>query len=329
MMRQLKRLEFYGRYGDYAAVQTNHMKTFAEDNQLKEKRKVQKYWTTINQNVKNEIALQERHKNGETIDLDQLSTLRAIDQVCGMAGPDIQTMHSAIDSYATRNRLFHNTVTEMLQAGKYQDLAEQIYKDLAALSKIDDASEPLKEIAVLKEVITEIKNIYFEVGEGHEDEPLEWQRTKAAAKARLKPAEEKEYKDAVSKKGELSATEFVKRSMILRRAFSDKRLKRSHSEFEEEELKAIRELHKKFQDLAGISTKVWDMEEAFKKKQKRFQDSLDKQHKDFEEELERDFAALDPMCDKRAQVKRTIRNFYMSSSEESEPTQLPPDDPPS
>jgi hypothetical protein len=187
----LKKLEYYLRYGDYLAQECKALKDASKELNSKV---LQDYWTNVNARMKEERTLFKKH--GDKTRPQDISTLTAIWEAANAIRIDRDRAQWVIGRHAERNEMAHSSVLELLQAGHWTELALILYHDRKDLPLVVPP-EMNKDIERMTELIDNLRDKYYIIERGDEDEPDTWRPTEEAARfraaLRLKE-EEKERK---------------------------------------------------------------------------------------------------------------------------------------
>lgn len=190
---RLKKLEYYLRYGDYLAMDCKALKDASKELNSKE---LQGYWTKVNAKMKEQRSIFD--EQGSNAKPQDISTLIAIWQAAIAIRIDSDRAQWVIGRYAERNEMAHSSILELLQAGHWTDLALILYHDRKDLPLVVPPVMS-NDIERMTELIDDLRDKYFIVERGDEDEPQTWRPTEEAARfraaLRLKE-EEKERKKA-------------------------------------------------------------------------------------------------------------------------------------
>lgn len=192
---RLKKLEYYLRYGDYLA---QGCKTLRDASKELESNELQHFWTEVSRRMKDERLMIE--KSGGKTKSVAIPTLMAIWHAANAIGTDKERSEWVIERYAERNELAHSSVTELLQTGRWYELAKALYQDRKDL-RLMIPPELEDDIEKMCGLIDSIRTKYFIVEIGDEEYPETWRANEEASKFRAALRSKEEEKD--KKKAEL------------------------------------------------------------------------------------------------------------------------------
>ena len=190
---RLKRLEYYLRYGDYLAQDCKALKDASKELNSKE---LQDYWTNVHAKMKEEQTLSKKYSSNTRPEI--ISTLMAIWEAANAIRIDNDRAQWVIGRYAERNEMANSSVLELFQVGHWTELALILYHDRKDLPLVVPP-EMNNDIERMTEFIDDLRDKYYIVEGGDEDDPHAWMPNEEAvrfrAAVRLK-GEEKERKKA-------------------------------------------------------------------------------------------------------------------------------------
>ena len=124
---KLKRLEYFARYGDYLARELSFLRETPAVVKTGNHKDLQQYWTKINTKMQKEKSIY--NGQGGKRDTGKMPTLLAIWNVANEVNLSTERVEWVIEHYAERNLLVHSIVTELMQIGRWTQLAELLYND--------------------------------------------------------------------------------------------------------------------------------------------------------------------------------------------------------
>lgn len=178
-MVQLQRHEYYSRYGDYFGEQLSILRVAARSFNIQNASNLKRYWTEIAKTIKIQRTVYEAHlrPKGNT------ETWQAVMDTCTQLEVDEDHMYTCIMAYAERNALVHGTAKELLQQGRFHDLAEVLHADECALKDIT-LSGKKDEVIALRSIIQTMRDKWFVIPDLMEDDPQCWQLSDEALESR-------------------------------------------------------------------------------------------------------------------------------------------------
>ena len=190
---KLKRLEYFFRYGDYLAQRCKVLKNASAELGSKE---LENYWTNIIKKMETEQSVWDKLRTKARP--QDISTLTAIWQAATAIRIDSDRAEWVIKQYAERNEMAHSRVLELLQIGHWTELALILYHDRKDLPLVipPDMNDDIERMT---ELIDDLRDQYFIIEKGDEEEPHTWRPTEEAARFRAalrSKEEEKERKKA-------------------------------------------------------------------------------------------------------------------------------------
>lgn len=190
---RLKRLEYFFRYGDYLAQYCKVLKNASTELGSKE---LDNYWTNVIVKLKIERPIWD--KFGMATKSKDIPTLTAIWRAATAIKIDNHRAEWVIEKYAERNNMVHSRIVELLQTGFWTELALILYHDRKDLPLVipPDMDDDIERMT---ELIDDLRDKYFIIEKGEEENPNSWTPSEEAkgyrAAIRLKE-EEKERKEA-------------------------------------------------------------------------------------------------------------------------------------
>ncbi len=220
---ELKRLEYYARYGDHLTSELAEVKETARALRIESHEELQDYWTKINEKMRDEKLILER--DGVQTDHRSVPTLLAVWHVANTVNLPRERVIWVIEQYAQRSLLSHYTITQLMQTGDWSALAILLYndaKDLAVTIPLSDA----RNLVNMSATISTLKERFFEVEPGDEDFPKAWTRTESARdyrnelRTKLKAGEEREANliEAMTIQASKAMKKREKRSQLVEKA---------------------------------------------------------------------------------------------------------------
>jgi hypothetical protein len=178
---KLKRLEYFNRYGDYLARELGSLREAATKLKTENHGALKQYWTEINRRLQGERGIQELY--GGSINGKDIPTLVAVRAVAIANKLDTDRVEWMIGQYAERNSNSHSTITELIQAGRYRDLSEVLYHDAKDLAMMIPPKME-KDIAAMESIIASLRDAFFIINEGEEENWQAWEINKEAKEFR-------------------------------------------------------------------------------------------------------------------------------------------------
>lgn len=229
MLVKLKEFEYYARYGDYFAYQTTKLRRVAEEKKLEGLGVLKQYWTKIAADLAQEEKLLQENRKVESW---KIRTVLAVYEVATELGVNTDHAKTCISAYAARNELMHSTVQEMVQQGRFHELATMLAddeKELPLILPFDRADE--KE--ALLTIIASIKDEFYEIPPPFSERPQLWNHSERARQVIGDPdlAEKRQHQLAkeAAAKTEAQHKKAQQTQAILKVARQDRRTKRHAS----------------------------------------------------------------------------------------------------
>lgn len=163
-LSRLKLFEYHSRYGEYFAYQSVQLKKVATEVQTTGYKIFRNYWDKVSRDIVREMKQIKDHFETPP---SRLQSYLALMNAAAAMGVDFDHLLTSISAYATRNNLMHSTVNELIQAGRFHDLAKILHEDECDLPLII-SYERLQEKEALLQIIATIKEEILEV---HKDFP--------------------------------------------------------------------------------------------------------------------------------------------------------------
>lgn len=124
-------------------------------------------WTKISKRIDQESVA---WKNcAVTKDREAHPTTSAIMEACMAIGTELSTMIQAIHTYAARNNNVHSPIDNLIAEENFPESAKTIYNDVAELGNIMPV-EMYEEEQLMRAVLLELKDSWFEIEEGEDYE---------------------------------------------------------------------------------------------------------------------------------------------------------------
>lgn len=171
---RLKLFEYYSRYGDYFAYQSSKLKKTATETKTSGHKVFRDYWDKVSQDIIHQMKLL---KDNPEIPTSKLQSYLALMNAADALGVNFDHLLTSISACATRNRLMHSTVNEFIQNGRFHDLAKILHEDERDLPLIIPY-ERSEEKAALLQIISTIKEEFFDVDQDFPDDYQLWNHTR-------------------------------------------------------------------------------------------------------------------------------------------------------
>ena len=174
---ELKRLEYYLRYGDYLSGELKLIKDTAELVRTTDHKEFGNYWNTVHSRLVNEREIFQHE--GENCDSCKIPTLVAIWSISKELNLESDKVEWLISRYVERNIVAHSGIPEIIERGEWTQLARQLYldkKELPLIVPMDDEEEAKKMWSVIDCLVAKYLKIHF----GDEDSPAAWTATPQA-----------------------------------------------------------------------------------------------------------------------------------------------------
>ena len=171
----LRKLEYYARYGDYLGLVPQQLRNIAKAKEFDSSVVLSTvvWWTDVAKVIlEEEIDKAQADRRGDYG--YETPTLTAVSNACRYLGLNKDMAVWSIKEYGKRNDLLHRSLKEMREAGEYDKLARTLNADLRDISSVFPPSEPEEGIEHLKNVIKSEIRRWFDDSDQKPDFPSAW-----------------------------------------------------------------------------------------------------------------------------------------------------------
>ena len=178
---ELKRIEFFARYGVLLAGPCKQLKIAVEEGKTENWHRLTKaYWTEINDRINREKVAYKNVLKGK-MQHDDCPTILAVAAVCDRIGLTVDQTLSVIHLYAARNDLVHSDFEVTIREKRWFDLRTHLYKDLINLPAILPPEETTQ-LNLMQHLINTLIDMWFTREDGDYDNIQAWKNTEALEK---------------------------------------------------------------------------------------------------------------------------------------------------
>ena len=177
---ELKRIEFFPRYGDLLAGPCKQLKIATEGKTHEWHRISKEYWTEINARINREKVAYQNVLNGKMQHKD-CPTILAVAAACDRIGLTVDQTLSVIHLYPVRNHLMLSDLEIAIREKRWFDLRTHLYKDLTNLPAILPPEETTQ-LNLMQHLINTLIDMWFTCEEGDYDNIQAWKNTEALEK---------------------------------------------------------------------------------------------------------------------------------------------------
>ena len=175
---KIRRIQYYARYGDYAARVAHEVRRAALEHQVRDWALLSGtyQWTTISERLQQEAEYWIKH--GSTKGTSKIATTYAVYQACLKINMNMKQTVAAIHTYGARNQSVHSPINALVAQGKFSDIAVTLSQDLADLVSTMpiDLSE---EESHMRAILVELRERWFTILADEFDNPSSWIATPA------------------------------------------------------------------------------------------------------------------------------------------------------